>query len=154
MEVRFSFSQVDEWQTPVAPRRRVDRGYIPPSPRNISSFQTQGPASPLPSFHQLGNLANFMQRTLPQEPIGAPGNLVSAEGELRRLCLSQGWGGPTVHLTGQRIAASGFQVHKNKMILAKSRCNKPDKLTHNILKHHPCAGTYLMSISLTLYVTV
>ena len=112
MKVRFWFSQVDEWQTPVAPRRRVDRGYIPPSPRNISSFQTQGPASCLPSIHQLGNLANFMQRTLPQEPIGAPGNLVSAEGELRRLCLSQGWGGPTVHLTGQRIAASGFQVHK------------------------------------------
>ena len=140
MEVRFSFSQVDEWQTPVAPRRRVDRGYIPPSPRNISSFQTQGPASCLPSIHQLGNLANFMQRTLPREPIGAPGNLVSAEGELRRLCLSQGWGSPTVHLTGQRIAASGFQVHENKMILAMwdlLRVYLSRKLTSNS-KYIPC----------------
>ena len=30
-------AQVDEWHAPAAPRRRVDRGYIPPSPNHLSS---------------------------------------------------------------------------------------------------------------------
>ena len=104
----FLFSQVEEWYTPAAPRRRVDRGYIPPSSRHISSFQMEGPSNSSPLPHHLSNLEDFVQRT--------PGTLVSAEVELRRLCVSQGWGVPSVHLTGQRIGAAGFQVLKNVLL--------------------------------------
>merc|ERR1711990_535255 len=45
-----------------------------------------------------------------QYPFINKSTLISAEVELRRLCLNQGWGAPSVHLTGQRVAASGFQV--------------------------------------------
>jgi len=109
--------QVEEWHAPAAPRRRVDRGYIAPSPNHLarswspSHLQMEGLASTGPPIHQLSNLEDFMQSTPPSELNRASSStLVSAEVELRRLCLSQGWGAPSVHLTGQRVATSGFQV--------------------------------------------
>merc|ERR1712013_41682 len=59
-------------------------------------------------------MEDFIQRApAPRElkpATGFPGSLVSAGDELRRLCLSQGWGAPSLHLTGQRVATSGLQV--------------------------------------------
>ena len=111
-------AQVDEWHAPAAPRRRVDRGYIPPSPNHLSSswshpnLQTEELTSPGPPIHQFSNLEDFMQRAPAPELNRAPAStLVPAEVELRRLCISEGWGVPSVHLTGQRVSSSGFQVH-------------------------------------------
>jgi len=115
--------QVDEWHAPAAPRRRVDRGYIPPSPNhhlsrwNHSDLQREGLASPNPPIQQLSNLEDFVQRAPAPESNWAPSTLVSAEVELRRLCISQGWGAPSVHLTGQRVANSGFQVEYQASVM-------------------------------------
>jgi len=112
--------QVEEWHASAAPRRRVDRGYIAPSPNHLARswsyphLQMEGLASSGHPIHQLNNLEDFMQRAPASQlnPVNRPSSstLVSAEVELRRLCLSQGWGAPSVHLTGQRVATSGFQV--------------------------------------------
>ena len=127
---------MEDWHAPAAPRRRVDRGYIAPSPNHISTtwshphLPMEGHASSIGPIHHLSNLEDLMQRapasnlnkrssysgTLASAEVQYPfinkssSTLVSAEVELRRLCLSQGWGAPSVHLTGQRVAASGFQV--------------------------------------------
>ena len=114
---KICLSQVEEWHAPAAPRRRVDRGYIAPSPNHLARswshphLQMEGLPSSGPPIHQLSNLEDFMQRAPASELNRASSStLVSAEVELRRLCLSQGWGAPSVHLTGQRVATSGFQV--------------------------------------------
>ena len=72
----------------------------------------EGLANSGPPMQQLSNLEDFMQRAPAPELNRAPAStLVPAEVELRRLCISQGWGVPSVHLTGQRVSSSGFQVH-------------------------------------------
>ena len=111
--------QVEDWHAPAAPQRRVDRGYIPPSTTNHlssswsrSHLHMDGIASSVPPMHQPSNLGDFMQRApAPELNMASSSTLVSAEVELRRLCLSRGWGPPSVHLTGQRVAVSGFQVY-------------------------------------------
>ena len=121
----------------------MDRGYIAPSPNHLSStwshphLHMEGLSNSSGPMHQLGNLEDFMQRApasvfskraSSSNTLASAGaqyhfknksssTLVSAEVELRRLCLSQGWGAPSVHLTGQRVAASGFQVCFNYLAL-------------------------------------
>ena len=116
--MKFCLPQVEEWFAPVTPRRRVDRGYIAPSPNHLARswshphLQMEGLASSGPPNPKLSNLEDFMQRApAPELHRASSSTLASAEVELRRLCLSQGWGAPSVHLTGQRVATSGFQVH-------------------------------------------
>ena len=109
--------QVEDFVAPSFPRRRVDRGYVAPSVKYSSSWNPLMGGSFASSYApptQLSNMEDFIQRApAPQElkpTTGSPGNLVSAGDELRRLCLSQGWGAPSLHLTGQRVATSGLQV--------------------------------------------
>ena len=116
--MKFCLPQVEEWFAPVAPRRRVDRGYIAPSPNHLARswshphLQMEGLASSGPPIPQLSNLEDFMQRApAPELNRALASTIVPAEVELRCLCISQGWGVPSVHLTGQRVSSSGFQVH-------------------------------------------
>ena len=112
--------QVEDYVAPAFPRRRVDRGYVAPSVEHSSTWDPLGAlaggsfASFYPPVSQQNNLEDFVQRApAPEEPklpTASPGSLVSAGDELRRLCLSQGWGAPSLHLTGQRVATSGLQV--------------------------------------------
>ena len=109
--------QVEDYVAPAFPRRRVDRGYVAPSVKLSSTWNPLAGGS-FASFYapvsQRNNLEDFVQRAPAQEEpklaTASPGSLVSAGDELRRLCLSQGWGAPSLHLTGQRVATSGLQV--------------------------------------------
>ena len=112
--------QVEDYVAPAFPRRRVDRGYVAPSVKHSSTWNPLGALAggSFASFYapvsQRNNLEDFVQRAPAQEEpklaSASPGSLVSAGDELRRLCLSQGWGAPSLHLTGQRVASSGLQV--------------------------------------------
>ena len=109
--------QVEDFEAPSFPRRRVDRGYVAPSVKYSSSWNPLMGGSFASSYApptQLSNVEDFIQRApAPREPkpaTGSPGSLVSADDELRRLCLGQGWGAPSLHLTGQRVSTSGLQV--------------------------------------------
>ena len=117
MTVAGESLQVEDFVAPSFPRRRVDRGYVAPSVKYSSSWNPLMGGSFASSYApptQLSNMEDFIQRTpAPGESkpaTGSPGSLVSAGDELRRLCLSQGWGAPSLHLTGQRVATSGLQV--------------------------------------------
>ena len=117
MTVAGESLQVEDFVAPSFPRRRVDRGYVAPSVKYSSSWNPLmggSFASSCAPPTQLSNMEDFIQRApAPGEPkpaTGSQGNLVSAGDELRRLCLSQGWGAPSLHLTGQRVATSGLQV--------------------------------------------
>ena len=117
MTVAGESLQVEDFVAPSFPRRRVDRGYVTPSVKYSSSWNPLMGGSFASSYApptQLSNMEDFIQRApAPREPkpaTGSPGSLVSADDELRRLCLSQGWGAPSLHLTGQRVATSGLQV--------------------------------------------
>ena len=110
MTVAGKALHVEEFVVPAFPKRRVDRGYIAPSSWN--PLLERGPSSSFAPRTHLSNLEDFIQRApAPGEPkLASPRSLVSAGDELRRLCLSQGWGAPSLHLTGQRVATSGLQV--------------------------------------------
>ena len=125
--------QVEDYVAPAFPRRRVDRGYVAPSLKHSSTWDPLGAGGSFASFHspasQLNNLEDFVQRApAPEEPklaTASPGSLVSACDELRRLCLSQGWGAPSLHLTGQRVATSGLQVLFKDQIFGMALYLKP-----------------------------
>ena len=109
--------QVEDFVAPSFPRRRVDRGHVAPSAKYSTSWNPLMGGSFASSYApptQLSNMEDFIQRPpAPRElkpATGSQGSLVSAGDELRRLCLSQGWGAPSLHLTGQRVATSGLQV--------------------------------------------
>ena len=110
MTVAGEALHVEEFVVPAFPKRRVDRGYIAPSSWN--PLLERGLSSSFAPRTHLSNLEDFIQRApAAGEPkLASPSSLVSAGEELRRLCLSQGWGAPSLHLTGQRVATSGLQV--------------------------------------------
>ena len=116
MTIAGEVLKVEDFVAPSFPRRRVDRGYVAPSVKYSSSWSPLMEGSLASSYAspRLSNLEDFIQRApAPGEPkltTASPGSLVSACDELRRLCLSQGWGAPSLHLTGQRVATSGLQV--------------------------------------------
>ena len=116
MTIAGEVLQVEDFVAPSFPRRRVDRGYVAPSVKCSPSWSPLMEGSLASSYAspRLSNLEDFIQRApAPEEPklaSASPGSLVSACDELRRLCLSQGWGAPSLHLTGQRVATSGLQV--------------------------------------------
>ena len=107
MTVAGKALHVEEFVVPAFPKRRVDRGYIAPSSWN--PLLERGPSLSFAPRTHLSNLEDFIQRA-PAPKFASPRSLVSAGDELRRLCLSQGWGAPSLHLTGQRVATSGLQV--------------------------------------------
>ena len=116
MTIAGEVLQVEDFVAPSIPRRRVDRDYVAPSVKYSSSWSPLMEGSLASSYAspRLSNLEDFIQRApAPGDPklaTASPGSLVSACDELRRLCLSQGWGAPSLHLTGQRVATSGLQV--------------------------------------------
>merc|ERR1719228_1008323 len=118
MTIAGEVLQVEDFVAPSFSRRRVDRGYVAPSVKYSSSWSPLMEGSLASSYcyasPRMSNLEDFIQRVpAPGEPkltTASPGSLESACDELRRLCLSQGWGAPSLHLTGQRVAASGLQV--------------------------------------------
>ena len=117
MTIAGEVLQVEDFVAPSFPRRRVDRGHVAPSAKYSTSWNPLMGGSFASSYApptQLSNMEDFIQRPpAPREltpATGSQGSLVSAGDELRRLCLSQGWGAPSLHLTGQRVATSGLQV--------------------------------------------
>ena len=116
MAIAGEVLQVEDFVAPSIPRRRVDHGYVVPSVKYSSSWSPlmEGSLASSCASPRLSNLEDFIQRApAPGDPklaTASPGSLVSACDELRRLCLSQGWGAPSLHLTGQRVSTSGLQV--------------------------------------------